>query len=403
MSDSNEVYVVAAARTAIGSFGGSLKGIRARELGIVVTKELLKRSGISPEKLDEVIYGNARQAGNGPNIARQIAFFSGIPDEVPSYTINKACGSSLKAIALGAQSIKAGDNEIVMAAGTESMSNIPYLLMDARWGYRLGDGAVLDSQYKDGIYCPLADCLMGKTAEYLAEEFNFTREELDKYAVRSQNLAEKAIKSGHFKEEIVPVEVKGKKETVIFDTDEFPKLGMTMEKIAKLSPIYKKDGVVTPGNTCGINDAAAGVILASGKKVKELNLKPLARIVSYASGAYAPRLMGLGPVPAIKKAMEKANVTIKDIDLIEINEAFSSQILADAKMLDWDWDRDNLDDKLNISGNGIALGHPVGATGARIFTTLVYGLKRTKRKLGLAALCISGGQGDAVIIENLCE
>jgi len=401
MMRQREVFIIEGVRTAIGNFGGSLKDIHARELGIIVTKEVLKRAKINTDQIDEVIFGNARQAGNGPNLARQIAFFSGIPEYVPSYTINKACGSSLKAISLAAQSIKAEDCDMVLAGGTESMSNIPYLLMNARWGYRLGDNILVDSQYKDGIFCPLADCLMGETAENLVDKFNFTREQLDKYALRSQNLAERAIKNGQFKDEIIPVEVKRKKEKFIFDTDEHPRFGMTIEKLIKLPPLYKKDGKVTAGNTCGINDAAAGVIVVSGEKVKELNLKPLARIISYASSAYDPKYMGLGPVRAIKKALKKANLTVDDLGLIEINEAFSSQILGDIIMLDWDWEKNKLEEKFNIYGNGIALGHPVAATGARIFLTLMYGLIKSHKKYGLAALCISGGQGDAIVIENL--
>jgi len=397
MTIQKEVFIIAGARTPVGKFGGSLKDICARKLGVIVTK----RAKINGDQIDEVIFGNARQAGNGPNLARQIAFFSGIPECVPSYTINKACGSSLKAISLAAQSIKAGDCDVVLAGGTESMSNIPYLLMDARWGYRLGDNVLVDSQYKDGIFCPLADCLMGETAENLVDKFDFTREQLDEYALRSQNLAERAIKNGQFKDEIIPVKVKKKKEEFIFDTDEHPRFGMTMEKLAKLPPLYKKEGKVTAGNTCGINDAAAGIIVASSTKVKKLNLKPFARILSYASSAYNPKLMGLGPVYAIKKALKKANLTVDDLGLIEINEAFSSQILGDIIMLGWDWKKNKLEDKLNIYGNGIALGHPVGATGARIFVTLMYGLMKSHKKYGLAALCISGGQGEAIVIENL--
>lgn len=400
MSKKSDAFVIAGARTPVGKFGGSLKYFSARDLGVVVTKELLRRSTISEDMINEVIFGNARQAGNGPNLARQIANFSGIPESVPSFTINKACGSSLKAISLAAQSIKAEDCDTVLAGGTESMSNIPYLLLDARWGFRLGNGTLFDAQYKDGIFCPLANCLMGETAENLVEKYNFTREQLDKYALRSQKLAEKAIKNGQFKDEIIPVKIKNKKEEFYFDTDEHPRYGINMEKLAKLPPLYKKDGKVTAGNTCGINDAAAGVIVMSGEKVKNLNIKPLARIISYASSGCDPNFMGLGPVGAIKIALEKAGLTVDDIGLIEINEAFSSQILSDLIVLNWDWEKNNLENKLNIFGNGIALGHPVAATGARIFVTLMYGLMRTHRRYGLAALCISGGQGHAIIIEN---
>jgi len=391
--------VISGVRTPVGKFGGALSSLSARELGIVVTKEVMRRARIQPEQVDEVIFGNARQAGNGPVLARQIAFFSGIPVEVPAYTINKACSSSLKAIELAAQSIMVGDCEIVIAGGVESMSNIPYLLTKARWGYRLGHGELIDAQYRDGIFCPLANMLMGRTAENLVEKYNLTREQLDRYACESQHKAERAIKEGRLKDEIVPVEIvheiKGKKETIIVDTDEHPRFGMTMEKLAKLKPLYKENGVVTAGNTCGINDAGAAVVLASAAKAKELKLNPMARIVSYASGAVDPYYMGLGPVAATKKALKKANLTINDLDLIECNEAFAAQMIANEIELKWD---PNI---VNVNGGGIAFGHPVGATGARIFVTLLYEMKRRHARYGLATLCVSGGQGDAVIVENI--
>jgi len=394
-----EVVIVSGVRTPVGKFGGSLRSLSARELGIIVTKEVLRRANLQPDQIDEVIFGNARQAGNGPVLARQIAYFSGIPVDIPAYTINKACSSSLKAIELAAQSIMIGDCDIVIAGGVESMSNIPYLLTKARWGYRLGDGELIDAQYRDGIFCPLANMLMGRTAENLVEKYNLTREQLDRYACESQHKAERAIKEGRFKDEIVPVEIvheiKGKKETTIVDTDEHPRFGMTMEKLAKLKPLYKEDGVVTAGNTCGINDAGAVVVLASATKAKELGLKPMARIVSYASGAVDPYYMGLGVVPATRKALKKANLTIDDMDLIECNEAFASQIIACGIELKWDWDI------VNVNGGGIALGHPVGATGARIFVTLLYEMQKRNARYGLATLCVSGGQGDAVIIERI--
>lgn len=393
------VVVIDGVRTPIGRFGGSLTSLSARELGIIVTKEVLRRSNLKPEQIDEVIFGNARQAGNGPVLARQIAFFSGIPADVPAYTINKACSSSLKAIELAAQSIMLGDCDIVIAGGVESMSNIPYLLTKARWGYRLGDGEIIDVQYKDGVFCPLANMLMGQTAENLVEKYNLTREQLDEFACESQHKTEKAIKEGRFKDEIIPVKVilkKGhKKETIIVDTDEHPRFGMTMEKLAKLKPLYKEDGVVTAGNTCGINDAGAAVLLTSATKAKELGLNPMARIVSYASGAVDPYYMGLGPVPATKKALKKANMAINDMNLIECNEAFASQMIACGKELKWDW---NI---VNVNGGGIALGHPVGATGARLFITLLYEMKKRNARYGLATLCVSGGQGDAVIVERI--
>lgn len=394
-----EVVIVNGVRTPVGRFGGSLRTVSARELGIIVTRELLFRSNLQPQLIDEVIFGNARQAGNGPVLARQIAFFSNIPVEVPAYTINKACSSSLKAIELAAQSIMTGDCEVAVAGGVESMSNIPYLLTKARWGYRLGDDELVDAQYRDGIFCPLAGMLMGRTAENLAEKYNLTREQLDRFALESQQKAEKAIKQGRFKDEIVPVKVtsgrKGKQRTEVVDTDEHPRFGMTMEKLAKLKPLYREDGVVTAGNTCGINDAGAAVILASAKKAEELGLKPMAKIVSYASGAVDPYYMGLGPVPATKKALKKAGMTIQDMDLIECNEAFASQMISCGMELKWDWSI------VNVNGGGIALGHPVGATGARIFVTLLYEMRKRGAGYGLATLCVSGGQGDAVIIKGI--
>ena len=393
------VVIVNGVRTSVGRFGGSLSPLSAKELGIIVTKEVLYRSNLKPDQIDEVIFGNARQAGNGPVLARQIAFFSGIPAEVPAYTINKACSSSLKAIELAVQSIITGDCDVVIAGGVESMSNIPYLLTKARWGYRLGDGELIDAQYRDGIFCPLANMLMGRTAENLVEKYNLSRKELDKFACESQHKAEKTIKEGRFKNEIVPVEVvserKHKKETTIVDTDEHPRFGTTVEKLANLKPLYKEDGAITAGNTCGINDAGAAVILASAAKAKKLGLNPMAKIVSYASGAVDPYYMGLGPVPATRKALKKADLTINDMDLIECNEAFASQMIACGIELKWDW---NI---VNVNGGGIALGHPVGATGARIFVTLLYEMKKRNARYGLATLCVSGGQGDAVIIEKI--
>lgn len=393
------VVILSGVRTPVGRFGGSLSPLSAKELGIIVTKEVLYRSNLKPDQIDEVIFGNARQAGNGPVLARQIAFFSGIPVEVPAYTINKACSSSLKAVELAAQSIMVGDCDIVITGGVESMSNIPYLLTKARWGYRLGDGELIDAQYRDGIFCPLANMLMGRTAENLVEKYNLSREELDKFACESQHKTEKAIKEGRFKDEIVPVKVvsekKHKKETIIVDTDEHPRFGTTVEKLTNLKPLYKEDGAITAGNTCGINDAGAAVILASAAKAKKLGLNSMAKIVSYASGAVDPYYMGLGPVPATRKALKKANLTINDMDLIECNEAFASQMIACGIELKWDW---NI---VNVNGGGIALGHPVGATGARIFVTLLYEMKKRNARYGLATLCVSGGQGDAVIIEKI--
>lgn len=390
-----EVVIVSAVRTPIGTFGGSFKDVSAVSLGTIVAKEAMKRANIKPDMVDEVIFGNVLQAGLGQNVARQISIYSGIPVEVPSYTVNKVCGSGLKSVTLAAQSIMVGEGDIILAGGTENMSQAPYLLKKARWGQRMGDGVLEDYMIKDGLWDIFNDYHMGITAENLAEKYNLTREEQDKFALRSQQRAEEAIKSGRFKDEIVPVEVPQRKgDPIIVDTDEHPRFGSTIEGLAKLRPAFKKGGTVTAGNASGINDGAAALVLMAKEKAEELGLKPLATIKAYASAGVDPSIMGTGPIPATKKALEKARLTVEDLDLIEGNEAFAAQSLAVSKELKFD------DEKLNVNGGAIALGHPIGASGARILVTLLYEMDKRDAKTGLATLCIGGGQGISIIVER---
>lgn len=390
-----EVVIVGAARTAIGSFGGALSKISAVELGTIAAKEAIKRAGIKAEIVEEVIIGNVLSAGLGQNVARQISIHAGISEEASALTINKVCGSGLRAVSMAAQFIMTGDAEVVLAGGTESMSNAPYVLPSNRWGQRMGDGTVVDTLIKDGLWDAFNDYHMGITAENIAEQWNLTREEQDEFALRSQLRAEKAIKEGKFKDEIVPVEVPQRKgEPIIFDTDEYPKMGSTIEKLSKLKPAFKKDGTVTAGNASGINDCAVMFIVMSKDKAEELGLKPLVTIKSYASSGVDPKIMGYGPVPATKKALQKAGITVEDLDLVEANEAFAAQSLAVVKDLGLDIE------KVNVNGGAIALGHPVGASGARILITLIYEMIKRDSKTGLATLCIGGGQGTAIIVER---
>lgn len=390
-----EVVIVSAVRTPIGTFGGSFKDVSAVSLGTIVAKEAMKRANIKPDMVDEVIFGNVLQAGLGQNVARQISIYSGIPVEVPSYTVNKVCGSGLKSVTLAAQSIMVGEGDIILAGGTENMSQAPYLLKKARWGQRMGDGVLEDYMIKDGLWDIFNDYHMGITAENLAEKYNLTREEQDKFALRSQQRAEEAIKSGRFKDEIVPVEVPQRKgDPLVVDTDEHPRFGSTIEGLAKLRPAFKKDGTVTAGNASGINDGAAALVLMAKEKAEELGLKPLATIKAYASAGVDPSIMGTGPIPATKKALEKARLTVEDLDLIEGNEAFAAQSLAVSKELKFD------DEKLNVNGGAIALGHPIGASGARILVTLLYEMDKRDAKTGLATLCIGGGQGISIIVKR---
>ncbi|WP_156563369.1 acetyl-CoA C-acyltransferase, partial [Clostridium paraputrificum] len=390
-----EVVIASAARTALGSFGGSLKDVPAAELGAIVIKEAVKRAGIDPEQVEEVVMGNVIQAGLGQNVARQATLKAGLPNEVPAMTINKVCGSGLRTVALAAQMIKAGDADIVVAGGMENMSAAPYVLDKARWGQRMGDGKLVDTMIKDALWDAFNNYHMGVTAENIAEQWGLTREMQDEFAAASQAKAEAAIKAGKFKDEIVPVVIPQRKgDPIVFDTDEFPRFGTTAEKLAKLKPAFIKDGTVTAGNASGINDGAAAFVIMSAEKAAELGVKPLAKIVSYGSKGLDPAIMGYGPFHATKKALEAANLTVEDMDLIEANEAFAAQSLAVAKDLNFDMS------KVNVNGGAIALGHPVGASGARILTTLLYEMEKRDAKRGLATLCIGGGMGTALIVER---
>ncbi len=390
------IVIASAVRTAGGKFGGAFKDSSAVDLGALVLQKAVQRAGIEPGQVEEVVFGTGWQAGIGPNIGRLATVKAGLPDGVPAFTVNKRCGSSLRAVTLAAQIIKAGDAEIVLAGGSENCSQVPYIVEGARWGNRLGDGKLVDILHRDGFMCPLAGHLMGNTAETLVEKYNISRDEQDVYAVESQEKAIKAIKGGKFSEEIIPVEVpggKGQKE--VFHTDEIPREGVTLDKMAKLPPVFRKDGTVTAGNSCALCDAAAAVLIMKEEKALELGVKPLARLVSYAHAGVDPRIMGIGPVPAVKKALDRAGLALGDIDIIEVNEAFAAQVLAVERELKWDRSR------LNVHGGAIALGHPVGATGAKILTTLIYALKDREEKLGLVSLCIGGGQGIAIVLERL--
>ena len=390
-----KVVIASAARTPVGSYGGAFKTVSARELGAVAAKEAIKRAGIKPEDIDESILGCVLQAGNGQNIARQIALDAGIPIEKPAMTLNIVCGSGLRSVSLAAQMIIAGDCDVVLAGGTESMSQAPYLLTDERWGARMGDKKVVDEMIKDGLWDAFNDYHMGVTAENIAEKFGLTREEQDELAATSQQRAEKARAEGRFKDEIVPVEVKGRKGKVtVVEEDEYIKEGVTAEGIAKLRPAFIKDGTVTAANASGINDGAAALVVMSEEKAKELGVTPLATIVSYATEGVDPKIMGTGPIPTVRKALEKAKLTLEDIDLIEANEAFAAQALSVIKELGLNTDI------VNVNGGAIAIGHPVGASGARILTTLLYEMQKRDSKKGIATLCIGGGMGTAVVVER---
>lgn len=392
---SKEVVVVAAKRSAIGSFGGTLKNLSAVQIATEVAKDIIKETKIDPASINEVILGNVISAGLGQNVARQVQIHAGIPAESSALTINKVCGSGLKSIALATQSILLGDNDIVLAGGTESMSNAPYVLNKTRFGAKMGDTTAVDAMLKDALHDAFEGYHMGITAENIAEKYNFTREEQDELAAMSQNRAEEAIKANRFKEEITPIEVPQRKgDPVVFDTDEHPRAGVTAEGLGKLRPAFKKDGTVTAGNASGINDGAAMVLLMTREKAEELGLEPMATIVSYAKGGVDPAIMGTGPIPASKKALNKANMKVEDLDLIEANEAFASQALSVIKELNFNTDI------VNVNGGAIALGHPVGASGTRIFVTLLHEMIKRDSKTGLATLCIGGGQGMAVVVKR---
>jgi len=392
-----EVVIVSAARTAIGNFGGSLANLSAVDLGVVAAKEAIKRAGISPEIIDDVYIGNILSAGLGQGVARQISVGVGIPVETPATTVNILCGSGLRTVSLAAQLIKAGDADVILAGGTESMSNAAYIMPKARTGLRMGDGAIVDTMIKDGLTDAFSGVHMGITAENLAEKYELTREEQDQFAANSQNKAEVAIAAGKFKDEIAAVEIPQRKgDPIIFDTDEFPRAGVTAEGLGKLRPAFKKDGTVTAANASGLNDGAAMLILMSKEKADELGLKALAKVVSYATHGVDPQIMGYGVVPAVEKALKLAGMTIEDIDLIESNEAFAAQALSVIKGL-------GITDisNVNVNGGAIALGHPIGASGARILTTLLYEMQRTDAKTGLATLCVGGGMGTSLIVEKM--
>jgi acetyl-CoA C-acetyltransferase len=390
----NNVYILSAVRTPIGKFGGSLASLSAADMGVVAAKAALERAGVQPQQVEETIFGNARQAGGGPNPARQISLRSGIPQEVPAYTVNKACASGIKSIALAFNEIATGNLDCVLAGGTESMSRLPYYLEGARWGYRLGHQELVDGMYRDGFFCPMAKMLMGETAEILAAQYQISREEQDQFALLSQQRAAAAQSSGRFDAEIAPVTIESKKGTTVFSRDEHLFLDATPEKMAKLAPVFSKTGTITAGNSSGITDGAAAVLLASEKFVEQNNLKPLARILAATSAGVDPRLMGIGPVPAIRKLEKKHGLALSDFDLIELNEAFAAQVLACDRELHFDRE------KLNVNGGAIALGHPIGCTGTRITVTLLHEMLKRKARRGLATLCVSGGMGMALAIEN---
>jgi acetyl-CoA C-acetyltransferase len=394
-----EVFVLAAKRTPIGRFGGVFKDIPAVELGEVVTKALLIDSGVAPQEIDEAIFGHARPAGCGPNPARQVSYRSGLPDTVPAFTVNKACGSGLKALILGAQSIQLGQADCVLVGGIESMSRVPFLLDHARFdGYRLGHGQLIDAMYRDGFHDPLSNMLMGETAEKLAGIHSITRKEQDELALGSQQKAGMAIKEGRFKDEIVPVPVQVKKEIQKISADEHPRPDSTLEALAKLPPVFSESGTVTAGNSSGITDGASAILLVSPSFLEKKSMTPLARIVGYAKAGVPPDIMGIGPVPATEKLLAKINKNLKDFSLIELNEAFAAQVIACEKLMKFDRSI------LNVNGGAIALGHPIGCTGARITATLLHELKKrtgSKKLLGLATLCISGGLGLSVAFESI--
>jgi acetyl-CoA C-acetyltransferase len=389
------VYILSAVRTPIGKFGGSLASCSAADMGVVAAKAAMDRAGVRPEQIEETIFGNARQAGGGPNPARQISVRSGVPQEVPAFTVNKACASGMKSIALAYQAITLGDASCILAGGAESMSRLPYYLDGARWGYRLGNQELVDGMYRDGFFCPLAQMVMGETAEVLAGQYKISRDEQDEFALTSQARAARAIAAGRLDAEIAPVTIQSKKGTTVFARDEHPFPDASMEKLAKLPPVFSATGTITAGNSSGITDGAAAMVVASEHFVKQNNLKPLARIVAVASAGVDPRTMGIGPIPALQKLADKHNLRVQDFGLIELNEAFAAQVLACDRVLNFNRDR------LNVNGGAIALGHPIGCTGTRISVTLLHEMLKRNTKRGVATLCVSGGMGMALALENV--
>ena len=390
------VYLAASVRTPIGRFGGTLASWTAADLGVAVAKESLRRANVQPHQIQESIWGCARQAGGGPNVARQITYRAGAPETVPAFTVNQACGSGLKAIILAAQEILLGRADIVLAGGTESMSRVPYFAEGARWGMRMGDQQLVDGMYRDGFNDPLSGLVMGETAENLARKYEIARDEQDEFALRSQQRAQEAIESGRFDEEVVPLEIKGRKgETISFARDEHYRAGTTMQDLGKLAPVFSKDGTVTAGNSSGITDGASAVLVLSETAMNQSGVKPQARIVDYEITGVAPEIMGIGPVPATRALLARQELSLDDIDLVELNEAFAAQVIACDRDLQFDAER------LNVNGGAIALGHPIGCTGVRITTTLLHELRKRDGKRGLATLCVSGGMGFALLVERV--
>jgi acetyl-CoA C-acetyltransferase len=390
----SDVFILSAVRTPIGKFGGALASLSAADMGVVAAKAALERAGVSPDQVEETIFGNARQAGGGPNPARQISIRTGVPDSVPAYTVNQACASGMKSIALGWQEIAHGNLAVVLAGGTESMSRLPYYLEGARWGLRMGDTELVDGMYRDGFFCPMSKMVMGETAELLADKYRITREEQDQFALCSQQRAERALNSGRFNDEIAPVTIASKKGTQVVTRDEHPFLGATLEKMAKLPPVFSKTGTITAANSSGITDGAAAVVLASGSFVKQHQQKPLARILAATTAGVDPRYMGIGPVPALRKLEQKFGISPASASLIELNEAFAAQVLACDREMHFDRGR------LNVNGGAIALGHPIGCTGTRITVTLLHEMLKRRAKRGIATLCVSGGMGMALALES---
>lgn len=389
------IYILSAVRTPIGKFGGSLASLTAADMGVVAARAAIERAGVEAAQVEEAIFGSARQAGGGPNVARQISVRSGVPVETPAFTVNKACASGMKAIALAYQAIALGDANCILAGGAESMSRVPYYMDGVRWGYRLGNQELVDGMYRDGFFCPLAKMVMGETAEVLAEQYKITREEQDEFALLSQTRAARAITAGRFDAELVPVTIEGKKATTTLARDEHPFADSSMEKLGKLAPVFSKTGTITAGNSSGITDGAAAVVVASEHFVKQNNLKPLARISAITSAGVDPRTMGIGPVPALRKMEDKHGLRLHEFGLMELNEAFAAQVLACDRTLNFNRER------LNVNGGAIAIGHPIGCTGTRITVTLLHEMLKRNTKRGVATLCVSGGMGMALALENV--
>ena len=391
----SDVFILSAVRTPIGKFGGSLASMSAADMGVVAAKAAMERAGVEPKQVEETIFGNARQAGGGPNPARQISIRSGVPQTVPAYTVNKACASGMKSIALAYQEIASGNLDCALAGGTESMSRLPYYFDGARWGYRFGNQELVDGMYRDGFFCPLAQMLMGETAEVLAEQYKISRDEQDEFALTSQTRAATAIAANRFQEEIVPVTLASKMGTRVFDRDEHPFPDATREKLGKLDPVFSKTGTLTAGNSSGITDGAAAMVLASDSFANSHGLHPLARILAVSSAGVDPRIMGIGPVPALRKLEQRHGLKLADFALVELNEAFAAQVLACDRELHFNRAT------LNVNGGAIALGHPIGCTGTRITVTLLHEMRKRRVQRGVATLCVSGGMGMALAVENM--